>query len=87
MPATQCRVELKNLPPNASQDMKERAFRGMFSAFKRRVNDLGILTEYNLKSTYESRGQKTRRKRKEADMRRLKEDSLRDRLRENFGQG
>jgi ribosomal protein S21 len=87
MAASHVRVELKSIPANASPDQKDRAFRGMFSAFKRRVNELGILTEYNMRSSYESRGQKTRRKRKEADLRRQKEESLRDRLRDHFGQG
>lgn len=84
---THIRVEAKPLPSNTTSDQRDRAFRAMFARFKRQVNDMGILTEFNLKTTYESRGQKIRRKRKEAEMRRLRESSLQSRLREHFGQG
>jgi ribosomal protein S21 len=85
--ASNIRVELKPLHPNATREQAERNFRGMFAAFKRRVNDLGILTEYNQKQVYESRSQKLRRKRKESELQRRKEAGLQTRLRESFGQG
>lgn len=81
------RIEAKPLPANANHETRERAFRGMFATFKRQVNDSGILTEYNLRSTYESEGQRRRRKAKESQMRKMKEGGLKDRLREHFGQG
>jgi ribosomal protein S21 len=81
------RVEAKPMPANASQDQKDRAFKAMFAHFKREVNDLGVLTEYGLKSTFESRGQKLRRKKKERELRMAKEGQLQSRLREHFGQG
>ena len=71
--ASNVRVELKYVSQNASQEAKDRAFRNMMIAFKNQVNKLGILTEHKMKSTYESRSQKIRRKKKEAELRRLKE--------------
>jgi ribosomal protein S21 len=67
------RVELKDLPHNASVYDRERAFRTMLSIFKRQVNDLGILSEYKDRQYYESPGEKRKRKRKEADIERRKE--------------
>ena len=81
------RVEAKPVPYGASQDQRERSFRTMTARFRREVNDLGILTEYNLKSTFESRGQKLRRKKKESALRLAKEGNLQSRLRDHFGQG
>lgn len=59
------RVELKECSPNASREEKERAFRTMFSIFKRRCNEAGIISQYKEKQYYESPGEKRRRKRKE----------------------
>ena len=69
------RIELKDLPPNASLYERERAFRTMLSIFKRQVNDLGILAEYKERQYYESPGEKRKRKRKEAAAERRKEIS------------
>lgn len=69
------RVELKDLPPNASLYERERAFRTMLSIFKRQVNEVGILSEYKERQYYESPGEKRKRKRKEADIERRKEAS------------
>lgn len=69
------RVEMKDLPPNASLYERERAFRTMLSIFKRQVNDLGILAEYKERQYYESPGEKRKRKRKEAEIERRKEIS------------
>jgi ribosomal protein S21 len=99
MSTAHVRVEAKPVHPNASFEQKERAFRAMFSAFKRKVNDAGILTEYNERSTFESKGQKLRRKRKEAKNRRHgeqrraeegkneREVPIKNKLREHFGNG
>jgi len=84
---TNIRIEARPLHPNASPEQKDRAFRAMMAAFKKSVNDAGILTEYNQRSTYESKGQKKRRKLKEAQLQRRKEAGLQTRLREHFGQG
>ena len=67
------RIELKDLPPNASHYDRERAFRTMLSIFKRQVNDIGILSEYKERQYYESPGEKRKRKRKEAEIERRKE--------------
>jgi ribosomal protein S21 len=67
------RVELKDLPPNASYYERERAFRTMLSSFKRQVNELGILSEYKERQYYESPGEKRKRKKKEALIERQKE--------------
>jgi hypothetical protein len=40
------KVELKDLPPNASYYERERAFKTMLSIFKRQVNESGILSEW-----------------------------------------
>lgn len=67
------RVELKDLPPNASLYERERAFRTMLSTFKRQVNESGILSEYKERQYYESPGEKRKRKRKESEIERRKE--------------
>jgi ribosomal protein S21 len=79
------RVELRKDVGGDFKD-RDRAFRSMFSAFKRQVNNAGILTEYNQRESYESRSQKKRRKLKESALRRNHE-ALQTRLREHFGQG
>ena len=86
--ASNLRVELRYVSQNASPEQKLKAFSNMMYAFKNQVNKLGVLTEWKLKSTYESRSQKIRRKKKESALRRLKEsEPLQTRLRENFGGG
>lgn len=81
------RVELKKLPSNASYEQEEKAFKMMFSIFKRRVNESGILTECKSRQYYETPGEKKRRKRREAVLQRRKEAGLHTRLRERFGSG
>lgn len=70
------KVELKNLPLSAPQEVKDKAFKGMLAAFKRRVNDYGVLAEFNQRQYYESRGQKVRRRHKEAALQRKKEENM-----------
>lgn len=67
------RVELKDMPGNASHYERERAFRTMLSSFKRQVNELGILSEYKERQYYESPSAKRKRKKKEAEIERQKE--------------
>lgn len=74
-----CRVELRDLPHNASWHERDIAFKKMHSIFKKRVAEAGILHEYKLHEYYESPGEKKRRKRKEAANQRLKA-----KIRENF---
>jgi small subunit ribosomal protein S21 len=67
------RVEIKDLPANASYYEKEKAFKTMFSNFKRQVNELGILSEWKERQFYESPSVKRKRKKKEAEIERQKE--------------
>lgn len=67
------RVEIKDLPPNASYYEREKAFKTMLSIFKRQVNELGILSEWKERQYYESPSVKKKRKRKEAEIERQKE--------------
>lgn len=62
------RVEMKELPPNPSREERERAFKNMLSAFKRQVNEAGILSEYKQRQYYESPSEKRKRKAKEAEL-------------------
>jgi len=86
MSVVRIRVESKHLSPHASREEKDRAFRMMFAAFKRHVNESGILTRYKEVQSFESKGEKRRRKKRAADQQRRKEqDKLKTRLREHFG--
>ena len=73
------RVELKELPPNASYYEREKAFKTMFSIFKKQVNELGILSEYKERQYYESPSEKRKRKKKASQIERQKET-----IRSNF---
>jgi ribosomal protein S21 len=68
------KVELRDIPHNASLYEREKAFRTMMAIFKRQVNEAGILSEYKERQYYESPGEKRKRKRKEADLERRKEE-------------
>lgn len=74
-----CRVELRDLHPNASRQEKDTAFKKMFSIFKKQVADANIMQLYKQHEFYESPGEKRRRKGKEQAQARLKA-----KLRENF---
>jgi ribosomal protein S21 len=74
-----CRVELRDLPNNASWQEKEVAFKKMFSIFKKQVAEAGILHQCKQNEFYESPGEKKRRKSKESRNARLKA-----KLRESF---
>lgn len=74
-----CRVELRDLPPHASRQEREIAFKKMFSIFKKQVAEAGILQQYKQHEFYESPGEKRRRKKKEQ-----KQAVLKAKLRENF---
>lgn len=74
-----CKVELRDLPPNASWQERDIAFKKMFSTFKKLVAEAGILHQCKLHEFYESPGEKKRRKKKESHNARLKA-----KLRESF---
>lgn len=86
MSVTRIRVVSKNLPPHASFEERERAFKILFATYKRAVNESGILTRYKECQVFESKSEKRRRKQREADLlRRREQDKLKTRLREHFG--
>ena len=71
---TRVRVELRETGKSGYYD-KEKQFRAMHSAFKRAVNDEGIIPLWKQKQYHETKGEKRRRKRKEAMLNRRKEQS------------
>jgi len=73
------RVELKELPGNASQQDRDFAFKRMFSIFKKAVAEAGIMHAYKQHEYYESKSEKRRRKRREAEV-----QCLKAKLREHF---
>jgi len=86
MNVARIRVVARHLHPNASWEEKDKNFRILHATFKRQVNESGILTIYKERQTYESKGEKRRRKRRESELQRRKEkESLRTNLREHFG--
>jgi len=70
---------MRDLPPNATHQDKEVAFKRLFAAFKKAVADAGILHQYKRHEYYESPGEKRRRKKRESELQQLK-----TKLRENF---
>lgn len=68
------KVKMRELPRGASPEAKDRAFKGMMAAFKRDVNEYGVLKDLSKRKYYESKGQKKRRKRKENAALRMKEE-------------
>lgn len=81
MSVTRVRVELRNLPPTASREDREMAFRKMHTAFKKAVTEAGVLHQYKQHEFYESPSEKKRRQKRESDLQKLKA-----KLRESFPQ-
>ncbi len=79
------RVELKHAYHNQSQEQQDRAFKSMFAAFKRKVNEAGIMADFKDRQYYESPGEKRRRKKKEQISQSGKETKLRKKWKEHFG--
>jgi len=61
-----CKVENRLANPHASYDEREKAFKTMLAIFKKRVSEAGIISEYKQRQSYESKGEKARRKKKES---------------------
>lgn len=76
MSIARVRVELRE-SHNASHEERDRAFKSMLAAFRKQVNEAGIISQYKRKQYYESPGENRNRKRKEAQLERQKE-KLRD---------
>lgn len=77
------KVYSRPLPFNASREDKDRAFKGMWAAFKRLVNECGVLNDYSKHQSAETEGQKKRRKQNESRKLREKE-AIKDKWREHF---
>ena len=67
--AVRLRVELRPSPNKT----KEEQFREMLHVFKRRCNECGILSKYKDYEFFESKSQKERKKRRESELRKMKE--------------
>lgn len=70
------RAEMKGISYNATQQERDHAFKILLTVFKRRCNDYGIMKSYKEHETFEKGPQKERRKRKEAAIRRQKDEML-----------
>lgn len=70
------RAELKSLPHNANQHERDAAFRILLSVFKRRCNEFGVMKLYKQHEFFESEPVMEKRKRKEAHLRRLKDEAM-----------
>ena len=79
MSCVRVRVTMRDLPPNATHQDKDVAFKKLFSAFKKAVADAGVLHQCKRHEYYESPGEKRRRKKRESELQQLKA-----KLRENF---
>jgi ribosomal protein S21 len=64
-----CRVEMDP----KTRGRPEEKFKILLGKFRKRVNDIGILTTWKEKQFFESKGEKRRRKRKEAALQRKKD--------------
>ena len=80
------RVELDE--PNLASSMsyrdkkseKDKAFRSMLAAFKKRVAEAGVISQWKQKQYFESKAERDRRKRRQSELERKK-----NKLREHFG--
>ncbi len=70
-------IKVERKQKGRTREDDERAFKFMFSVFKRKVNESGILSEYKKKQFFESKSEKRRRKEKESLLQRRKEKYLR----------
>ena len=66
------RVELKEIPFHATYQEREIAFRKMQSAFKKAVDDSGLLREYRKYEHYESPSRKRKTKQKQNEINKMK---------------
>jgi hypothetical protein len=67
------RVVSRDLGSRASTADKDREFRKMLSIFRKAVMDSGCIQLWKQKQTFESKGEKARRKRKESIIAKRKE--------------
>jgi ribosomal protein S21 len=72
-------VELKDLPPNASYQERESAFKKLLNAFRKEVGRAEIMKDYKEHQQYEKPSVKKRRTLRQNEINRLK-----TKLKENF---
>lgn len=72
-------MELKDLPPNASYQERESAFKKLLTAFNKAVGQAEILKDYREHEEYEKPSDKKRRTKRQNEIARLK-----TKLKENF---
>ncbi len=82
MSVANVKVVAKHLSPNPGRDERERNFKSLFTSFKRAVAQSGVLKEFKKHESYESKGQKRRRKMRESMIAILK-----SKMRESFVYG
>lgn len=73
--ATNVRVKLDNIAPNASPKVREYAFKKMLTKFRKAVMDNGVIATWKQNQTHETKGEKRRRKTKEARLQHKKDKS------------
>jgi len=78
MNVARVRVEARERHPGHYED-RDKEFRALLGRFRKAVSEAGIINTYKQHETYESKGRKRRRKRREAETSRLKAQ-----LKENF---
>lgn len=80
------KVELRQI--GQTLDERNSALRGMMAAFRRKVNEAGIMAALKERQYYESKGEKRRRKAKERVQEARKEQFLaKSKFKENFNDG
>lgn len=67
------RVQIKRLGPDASKESKDRMLRESVKFFRRKVDELGIITQWKENQYFESKSEKRRRKQKMAALIRRKD--------------
>ena len=70
------RAESKSLPYNATQQDRDNAFKALMVVFRRKCSEYGISKTFKEHETFEKASVKDRRKRKEASLRRHKEEMM-----------
>lgn len=73
------RIESRNQSSHLSRDEREREFKKLFTLFKKQCAEAGVIHDYKAHETFESKSRKRRRKKREAELARMK-----GKLRENF---
>ena len=72
--ASNVRVKLDDVPPNASPKVRDYAFKKMLTKFRKLVMDNGVISTWKKYQTHETKGEKRRRKTKEARLQHKKDN-------------